>query len=166
MSAHDLLDIYLNDHLTGANAGLKLFRRATAAHRGTEVGTELTELTSEIEDDVDSLRTLMHRLDIEENKPMTTLGWIGAELGRLKPNGFLVRRSPLSDVVELEGLRDAVAAKIAGWQVLRAVAAHDNRITREELETLLERAQDQAERLYQLHLRVTERLLDSDEPAA
>jgi hypothetical protein len=166
MSVHDLLGIYLNDHLTGANAGLRLFRRATAAHRGSDVGKELTELTSEIEEDVDALRTLMHRLGVEENKPMTTLGWIAAELGRLKPNGFLVRRSPLASVVELEALRDGVAAKIAGWQVLRAVAAHDNRITREELETLLERAQDQAERLYQLHLRVAERLLASAEPAA
>jgi hypothetical protein len=166
MNTHDLLDIYLNDHLSGASAGVSLFRRTASSHRGTDVGDELAGLTAEIEEDMDALRTLMHRLGIGENKAMTALGRIAAEVGRLKPNGFVVRRSPLSDVVELEGLRDAVAAKIAGWQVLRAVAAHDNRITREELETLLERAQDQAERLYQLHLRVTERLLDSDEPAA
>lgn len=166
MSVHDLLHIYLNDHLAGANAGVTLFRRATASHRGSDIGAELVELTTQAEEDLDALRTLMHRLGIEENKAMTTLGRIGAELGRLKPNGFVVRRSPLSSVVELEALRDAVAAKIAGWQVLRAVAAHDNRVTREELETLLERAQDQAERLYQLHLRITEQLLDSAEPAA
>lgn len=166
MSVHDLLHIYLNDHLAGATAGVTLFRRATASHRGTDVGDELARLTAEVEEDADALRTLMHRLDVEENKAMSTLGRITAELGRLKPNGFVVRRSPLSSVVELEGLRDAVAAKIAGWQVLRAVAAHDNRVTREEVESLLERAQDQAERLYQLHLRVTEQLLDSAEPAA
>lgn len=166
MNAQELLDIYLNNHLTAANGGVVLFRRAAAAHRGTDIGAELTELTREIEEDRASLRTLMHRLGIGENKPMTALGRIGAELGRLKPNGYLVRRSPLSDLVELEGLRDGVAAKIAGWQVLRAVAAHDNRVTREELESLLERAQEQAERLYKLHLRVTEQLLDSDEPAA
>ncbi|HET7325789.1 MAG TPA: hypothetical protein VFJ14_00740 [Nocardioidaceae bacterium] len=166
MSVHDLLHIYLNDHLAAANAGVTLFRRTTASHRGTDVGKELTQLTTEAEEDMDALRTLMHRLEIEENKAMTALGRIAAEVGRLKPNGFVVRRSPLADVVELEGLRDAVAGKIAGWQVLRAVAAHDNRVTREELETLLERAQDQAERLYRLHLRVTEQLLDSAEPAA
>ena len=165
MNTHRLVGIYLNDHLTGASGGVELFRRVARAHEGTDVGVELSALTVDIEQDRNTLKLLMRRLDVRENRPMAMMGKVGERVGRLKPNGYLVRRSPLADVVELEGLRDAVAAKMAGWQVLRAVAVHDQRVTREELEDLLARAQDQADRLYRLHMRVTEQLLAGAEPA-
>lgn len=154
-----MLGIYLNNHLTGANSGVDLFRRAASNQRGTDIGPELADLAAEVEADRAALKRLMNRLGIAENKPMTLLGKVGERVGRLKPNGYVVRRSPLSDVIELEGLRDAVAAKTAGWQVLRAVAVHDQRITREEVEHLLAGAEDQAARLYRLHLQVVEKQL-------
>jgi hypothetical protein len=33
-SGHDLLGIYLNDHLAGATGGLELARRVAGSHRG------------------------------------------------------------------------------------------------------------------------------------
>jgi hypothetical protein len=165
METHRLLGIYLNNHLTLASAGVELARRAASSQR-TQHGDALAALAAEAVEDRDTLRRLMHRLDIPIHRPMSVLGVVGERLGRFKPNGYIVRRSPLSDVLELEGLRDGVAAKIACWQVLRAVAAHDQRITREETEALLERTQDQADRLYKLHLRTTERLLSRSEPVA
>ena len=102
----------------------------------------------------------MGRLGVRENKPMAALGWLGEKAGRLKPNGYLLRRSPLADVIELEGLRTATHGKLACWQVLRAIAVKDGRVSQAELETLIERAEDQAARLYTLHLQaVRERLL-------
>ncbi len=158
-----LLAVYLNNHLTGASGGLELFRRAARQHAGSDRGTELARLADEVEADRRTLRELMGRLEVEENKAMTTLGWVGAKVGQLKPNGYVVRRSPLSDVIELEGLRMAIAGKQSGWQVLRAVAVHDSRVTREEMETLLERAADQSERLYRLHLQIAEEQLEQAE---
>jgi hypothetical protein len=163
MSTHRLVGIYLNNHLTLANAGVDLFKRVAASKRDSDLGPELEELAGQVEEDRDTLRKLMRRLDVAERLPMTLVGKVGERLGRLKPNGYLVRRSPLADVVELEGLRDSVAVKIAAWQVLRAVATHDKRVTREETEALLERAEDQASRLYRMHLRVTEALLSDGE---
>ena len=159
MMDHKLLSVYLNNHLSGASAGLELFRRAAKHHAGSDRGLELARLTDEVAADRESLRDIMRRLGVEENRAMVALGWAGERAGRLKPNGFLVRRSPLSDIVELESLRIGVAGKLAGWQVLRGVAAHDSRLAREELETLLERAEDQAERLYKLHLQAAQEQL-------
>jgi hypothetical protein len=98
----------------------------------------------------------MKRLDVAESTVKKAAGWVGEKAGRLKPNDHLVSRSPLSDVLELEALRAGTAARIAGFQVLRAVAVDDSRITREELETLMERADDQAERLYKLHIQLAQ----------
>ena len=165
MSIDRLASIYLNDHLTAANAGVELARRTANNHAHDELADETAAIATELEHDLAALRRIMHRLDVGVNRPMALIGVVGERVGRLKPNGFVVRRSPLSDVVELEGLRAFVATKIAGWQVLRAIAAHDNRVTREEIEELLDRAQGQAERLYKLHLRMTEQVLAEQEPA-
>ena len=152
------LETYLNDHLTMATAGIELLRRAAGSHPGPRAA-ELTRLRDEARSDLESLRSLMRRLDVAESRPMAALGWLGEKAGRLKPNGYLVRRSPLADVIELEGLRTAVHGKLACWQVLRAVTVEDDRVSAEELELLIERAEDQEARLSTLHLQaVRERL--------
>jgi len=159
MTDQHSLAAYLNNHLAGATAGLELFRRAARDHTLAEHARELEALAAEVEADRESLRKQMRHLDIPENRAMAGIGWLGEKAGRLKPNGYLVGRSPLADLAELEGLRIAVTGKLAGWQVLRAVAVHDSRLDKTELETLIERAEDQAHRLYKLHLRVAEERL-------
>ncbi len=124
-------------------------------HEG-ERGAELTRLADEIGEDREALRDIMKRLDVAESTVKKAAGWVGEKVGRLKPNDHLVSRSPLSDVLELEALRAGTAARIAGFQVLRAVAVDDSRITKEELETLMQRADDQAERLYKLHIQLAQ----------
>ena len=155
MTDQDLLAIYLNDHLAASTAGVELARRTAQSHDG-ERGEELTRLADEIAEDREALRDLMKRLDVAESTVKAAAGWVGEKVGRLKPNAHLVSRSPLSDVLELEALRAGTAARIAGIQVLRAVAVHDGRVTKQELETLLDRAQDQAERLYRIHLQLAQ----------
>jgi len=155
MTDQDLLAIYLNDHLAAATAGVELARRAASSHEG-ERGAELTRLADEISEDREALRDIMKRLDVAESTVKKVAGWAGEKVGRLKPNDHLLSRSPLSDVLELEALRAGTAARIAGFQVLRAVAVDDSRITKEELETLMQRADDQAERLYKLHIQLAQ----------
>jgi hypothetical protein len=150
-----LLGIYLNDHLAAATAGVELVNRAVAQHDGDR-GKELTRLAEEIAEDREALRELMRRLEISEDPVKTAAGWLGEKVGRLKPNAHLLSRSPLSDVLELEMLRAGTAARIAGFQVLRAVMVHDQRVSAEELERLLDRAQDHADRLSKLHLQLAQ----------
>ena len=152
---HDLLATYLNDHLAAATAGVELIRRAAGNHDG-ERGAELGRLADEIAEDREALRAIMQRLDVPESTVKKAAGWIGEKAGRLKPNDHLLTRSPLSDVLEIEMMRAGTAARICGFQVLRAVAVEDPRITREELEHLIERADDQAERLYKIHIQLAQ----------
>lgn len=151
MTDQHSLSVYLNDHLAAATGGVELFRRAAGSHSGP-AGTELSRLRDEAVADRASLRSLIDRLGIPVSAPMVALGWVGEKAGRLKPNGYLVRRSPLADVVELEGMRLGTLGKLACWQVLREVAAHDDRIPAEELDGLVARAEDQVARLDALHL--------------
>ena len=58
----------------------------------------------------------------------------------------------------MEGLRIAVAVRINGLQVLRALAVQDARLRPDTFEMLLDRAQNQADRLYKLHLQVAREL--------
>ena len=151
----ELLATYLNDHLTAATAGVELIRRAAGNHDG-ERGAELTRLADEIAEDREALRALMQRLDVSESTVKKAAGWLGEKAGRLKPNDHLVTRSPLSDVLEVEMMRAGTAARICGFQVLRAVAVEDPRLDREELERLITRADDQAERLYKIHIQLAQ----------
>jgi hypothetical protein len=155
------LTIYLNDHLAGATGGLELFKRATSNLKGAH-SEELARLCQEVDEDRESLKSIMRRLDVHENMAMAALGWVAEKVGRFKPNGYILRRSPLSDVIELEGLRAGVHGKLSGWQVLRAALIHDDRVPTEELETLIERAEDQQARLYKLHIQAVEHHLRSE----
>ena len=159
MSDDHLLAIYLNDHLAAATGGVELFRRVSRS--GTDVKTvaELTALTDEVVSDRDALRLLMRRLSIEERRPMEALGWFGEKLGRLKPNGRLLSRSPLSDVIEMEGLRLSVQSKLGCWRVLRTLADHDPRIATREMDALIGRAEEQARRIDVLHHQAAEQRL-------
>jgi hypothetical protein len=76
---------------------------------------------------------------------------LAEKAGRLKPNGYVVSRSPLSDVLELETLRAAVEGKAAGWQLLKIKAQSDPVLSTSELETLIARARAQADQLRELH---------------
>ena len=54
--------------------------------------------------------------------------WIGEKAARLKLNGYLLARSPLSGLEELEMLRLGVEGKAAGWRTLRVLAETDTRL--------------------------------------
>ncbi|MET9604828.1 hypothetical protein ABZZ17_07135 [Streptomyces sp. NPDC006512] len=139
-----LLAIYLNDHLTGSNAGVELIRRIARQHRGTRVSPELERLAREIAEDRESLREIMTALDVPLMYGRAALGWAAEKAGRLKFNGTVVKRSPLSDVIELEAMRMGVEGKADCWRSLQGVATSDARVDRASVDRLLERAERQA----------------------
>lgn len=145
---------YLNDHLAAATAGRQLFRRAAATHQGDELGDELAALVLEVMADRQALLDVMALLEVRPSRSHAALGWTGERLGRLKLNGTLLRRSPTTDLVELEGMRLLVTATGCCWEVLRAASEHDSRIQAPTLDALMERAADQGRRLRALQLQV------------
>ena len=138
-----LLGVYLNDHLIGATAGVELAGRLASTFRGTPHGPVLAQLADEIDADRASLRRIMDRLDVPVNYVKAATGWVGEKASRLKPNGRILRRSPLSDVVELETMALGVRGKMEGWRTLSSVAAFDDRLDAAELDRLLQRAERQ-----------------------
>ncbi len=145
------LPIYLNDHYAGSTAGVELAKRAAKNNRGNaEFGPPLTRLASEIAEDRETLKQIMDRLAVSEDRIKASLFWVGEKVGRLKPNGELLQFSPLSRVVELEGLLTGVSGKLSLWRTLLELAPKDERFHEGELDVLVTRAEDQLRRLHAL----------------
>jgi hypothetical protein len=142
-----LLAIYLNDHLAGATAGLELARRALKENRENEYGRFLATLAEEIAQDRRTLIELMERLLIPRSKVKVPAAWALEKVGRLKLNGRIRGYSPLSRLIELEGLAAGIEAKRAMWLTLLQIRGHDERFNDGDLESLVARADDQRRRL-------------------
>ena len=141
-SASKYLATYLNDHLLGATLGLELVRRAAGENKGSELGAFLDGLVGEIEEDRDTLLAVIGELGVKPDQLKVAAGWTAEKLGRLKPNGQLLGYSPLSPLVELEGLLIGIQGKLAMWQALADVAERVG-LERARFEALSARAERQ-----------------------
>jgi len=152
----DLLTIYLNDHLAGSTFGTELVRRACGSNRGTEFGPELEHLAADIQADRTELEQIIDRLEKPRDQLKTRLAWAAEKAGRLKPNGRLTGYSPLSRVIELEGLASGVQGKLMLWRALRTIASWEPRLEAAELDRLVSRAESQLDRIGALQQRAVE----------
>ena len=143
-SVQDPLGIYLNDHLAGATAGVQLARRVAGAQQVPAAEADLRELAGEVAEDRAALLDIMGTLGVPVRSYKVWAAWAGEKAGRLKPNGRLATRSPLSNLEELEILRLGVEGKAAGWRTLRALADTDGRLDAGRLDELISRARRQA----------------------
>ncbi len=138
-----LLGIYLNDHLAGALAGLELARRAERENRGNPLGDFLATLLTELEQDRAVLEQVMRALKVPRDTFKQSAAWLVERLGRLKLNGRIVRYSPLSRLVELEGLCLGSQGRRAMWRALRRLARTERYLASFDFEALVERAEMQ-----------------------
>ena len=125
MVTGDKLSIYLNDHLAGSTTGVELVKRSRASNQGTPLGDFLERLTREIDEDRETRKSLMEELGVRPD-PLKAYGaWAMEKVGRLKLNGQLTGYSPLSRLVELEGLELGITGKRAMWVALEDVMGTD-----------------------------------------
>ena len=94
----ELLGIYLNDHLAGATLGVELAHRMARSHTGPGAGSTMERLAAEIAQDRSALQEIMAGLGVPARGYKVCAGWIGEKVGRLKLNGRLGSRSPLSNL--------------------------------------------------------------------
>jgi hypothetical protein len=139
----DLLAIYLRDHFAGASIGAELVRRAAGSNRGTELGTFLDQLAREIDADRRALLQVFEIAGLRPSRVKTSAAWTLEKVGRLKLNGRVVRYSPLSRLLELEGLTMGIAAKRSLWQSLGEIASDEPRLAGLDFSELEARAQAQ-----------------------
>lgn len=155
-----LLGIYLNDHLAGATLAVELARRLRSSNRGdSEMGEPLARICAEIEEDRETLIRLMERLQVDRNPIKPVLARLGERLGRLKLNGQLRGYSPLSRVLELEGLSGLIGGKLQLWNGLEQNFGET--LDGFDFHALAARADRQGQQLEDLHLAATQRALPS-----
>ena len=141
----DLLAVYSNDHLAASVGGIELVRRMLDEHRATDHEGPLTQLLGELQEEKDSLETQMRAVGFPVRGYKQALLWVGEKVSRVKLNGRLLTRSPLSDLLEFEFLASAVRAKRSGFETLRAVAEVEPRLDKAEFDRLIRQANRQYE---------------------
>jgi len=148
-------------------AGQGIGRQATHALASVGAKTfcvDLDEgLAAEIAKDRAALLGVMAVLSIPVRGYKVFAAVIGEKAARLKLNGYLTGRSPLSSLIELEMLRLGVDGKAAGWRTLRALADRDDRLDAARLDELIARAQSQDDILEELRVRAADQIIGLDQ---
>lgn len=139
----DLLGVYCNDHLAAATGGIELVSRMLSRHRGTPHEANLEGLLDELREERAALRSSMAALGLPVRQYKQAASWVGEKVSRLKLNGHLLSRSPLSDLIEFEFIATGVLAKRCGFETLRVVATADQRLDGPLLERLIAQADKQ-----------------------
>lgn len=148
-----LLRIYLQDHHAGSAAGLELARRIRGSNKGNEYGEAIAKIADEIAADQKALEGVMDDLGFGTDKIKDIGAWALEKAGRLKLNGQITGYSPLSRVVELEGLMSGITGKIALWVALLQIAPEEPRLDAARLERLRERGESQRTTVEELRQR-------------
>jgi hypothetical protein len=145
--------IYLQDHHAGSTAGLELARRIHGNNKGNEYGEAMAPIIDEIAADRQTLESIMEDLGFDSDTIKDLGAWALEKVGRLKLNGQLTGYSPLSRVVELEGLLAGITGKIGLWLALLQIAPDEPRLDATRLERLRERGESQRTKVEELRER-------------
>jgi hypothetical protein len=94
----------------------------------------------------------MNALGIDASPVKPAGAWLLEKAGRLKLNGQLRGYSPLSPLVELEGLEAGVSGKRSLWQVLGHAFPAAARLERFDFDALVVRADEQLQGLQEHRL--------------
>jgi hypothetical protein len=158
-STSKYLAVYLNDHLGGSTTGVELVDRIAKEYAGSELGDFATGLAREIRADRETLLEIMHGLGVTPDKVKVAMGWATEKLGRLKLNGEIRDRSPLSPLVELEGMSLGIEGKRSLWLALAGTDAVGERIGSERLSELIARAERQRSAVEEQRIAAAQRAL-------
>lgn len=151
-----LLGIYLNDHHAAAVGAIELARRSRSSNTEPPLSVDLDRLIAELVEDRRTLEQVMSLVGVARSGWKSTAAFLAEKAGRVKVNGQLTGYSPLSRVVELEGLSIAVAAKRNLWQSLAQLAQHTPALSALDFDELIARADRQAKVLEFHRLAATE----------
>jgi hypothetical protein len=156
---------YAQGHLAASHAGWGSFRAAAERYRESPWGTELARLRDDVAEDRHRLEEIATHLGVDVNSGLhrlsqATLSVLGSATRMLHTRG------DLGAISEVESLRDAVAAKLAGWEVLLVASAKDHRLSRPDIEGLIARAKDQADRLRTVHLQMAQQVFGHEPVSA
>ena len=146
-----LLRIYMTDQLALGVLWREIARRACNASNGSAEGAALQRVAAEISEDVALFEQMMRRLGFSTRTPKALLAVVAERAGRLKLNGRILSRSPLSRFEELDFLVMGIDGKVVLWQNLRDGAGLGARLPDINFDRLIERARSQRAALEPFH---------------
>ena len=146
-----LLRIYMTDQLALGVLWREIARRARDSSNGTAEGAALERVAAGISEDVELFEQMMRRLGFSTRTPKALLAVVAERIGRLKLNGRIVSRSPLSRFEELDFLVMGIDGKVVLWQNLRDGAGLAARLPDINFDRLIERARSQRAALEPFH---------------
>jgi hypothetical protein len=146
------LPLYLRDHWAAAGGGVSLARRISAENRNTAWAAELEDLALQIAADDSTLHSIRMSLRSGSGRGglRRRLVIITERLSSLKLNGRLLRYSPLSRVIEAEGLISGITAKQRLWLAMRESVAIE--LPDFDFDQLVDRAESQLTTMRAFHL--------------
>lgn len=83
---------------------------------------DLVTVAEQIQRERDLVQQLIEDLDLPQRKPRQAVAWLAEKAGRLKLNGRLVRRSPMTPLLETELMRAGIEGKLGLWETLETLA--------------------------------------------
>jgi hypothetical protein len=170
-SPHDamaLLKTYVRDHDAASAGGEALARRCAGSNEGNDLGVYLKEtLLPQIEAEQRTLRAALETLDARPSAAKRAAARSGELVGRLKPNRRMLSYSPMSRVLELEGLIAGVHAKHRLWITLDALRTRHAMESLPDVEEHASVAQEQMVTLERHHLdAISQAFAPPPEPAS
>jgi hypothetical protein len=143
--------VYLRNHDAAELAHARRLSLTAGTHLQTAVRRELGELLEDATADRAALAGAMRALGVRPSRVQRTVSTVGERIGRLKPNASWSRRTPLTDVVELEALGLAATGTLRLWQTLVALTPLHGRLGDLDLPSLVAGARRRVETLERLH---------------
>ncbi len=136
----ELLEVYLNDHLAGATAGVDLVGRLRRRNEGTPLASFLAGLAPEIEADKATLEAVMGRLAVPASPVKQLGGKVIEKLSRLRLDEHVTGGAAVTRLMELETLSLGIEGKLSLWRSLQQVAGDRPELGEFDLATLVDRA--------------------------
>jgi hypothetical protein len=145
--AYESIEVYLNDHLAGATAGVNLVEQAADRHRSDELGEFFAPLAADIKADHAKLAGLIEDMNVDKSASKAALAEVGSKLAAPKFTAEGAGNEYLGDFITLETLSIGVEGKRCMWTALKTVADAYPELGALDLDDLQSRAQQQRDQL-------------------
>jgi hypothetical protein len=150
---NDAFGAYLDDHLLGAQTGIRLFGSARESWAGTEFEADLQRLRNEVIAERREVKELMGQLGYRRSTFKKVAAAGGAVMGKINPLNPLRNGGGAGAQLELETLQSALRGKECLWRTLIVLAEAEPRLDAQRFRQLL----DQTHRQLDTMARIMER---------
>lgn len=138
------LEIYMHDHLAGAQFATSLLSDMAAQDFDVDLATFASTLLREIEEDKKIVEEILSRLNATPSALKEASAWIVQKLGRVK---LQIGSDPFSIFEACEVLSIGIQGKVALWNALATVASEQESLRSLDFPALAERALEQYQRV-------------------